>query len=70
MEVNTFYIKKGEREYSKVNFKKNDIIEALKLSKSATESVEKFCKTNNIKSKLTEEQASKMLTYIDALLEN
>ena len=69
-EENTFYVKKGNKEYSKVNFKKNDVIEALKLSRPATESVEKFCKSNDIKGKLTEEQALKMLTYVETLLEN
>ena len=65
----TFYIKKGNTPPVKVSIKSGSIIEALKLSKPATESVEKFCKTNNIKGKMTEDEAVKMMEYVDSLLE-
>lgn len=68
-EVNTFYIKKNDKEYSKLNLKKGDIIDALKLSRPATESVEKYCKTNGLKGKMTEEEAIKLLNYVESLLE-
>lgn len=68
-EVSNYYVKKSEREYDKVILKKSDLIDALKLSRPATESVEKFCKSNDIKGKLTEEQAVKMLNYVETLLD-
>ncbi len=67
-EINTFYVKKGNTQLEKVVLKKSNIIDAFKLSKPATESVEKFCKSNDIKGKLTEEEALKMIVYIDSLL--
>lgn len=68
-EMNTFYIKKNDKEYTKLSLKKGDIIDALKLSRPATESVEKYCKSNNIKGKMTEEESIKLLNYVESLLE-
>lgn len=68
-EVNNFYIKKLNAVPVKVSLKKNSIIDALKLSKPATQSVENFCKNHDIKGKMTEEEAVKMMVYVDTLLE-
>lgn len=65
----TFYVKKGNTPPVKVSIKSGSIVEALKLSKPATESVEKFCKSNSIKGKMTEDEAVKMMEYVDSLLE-
>lgn len=69
-DVTTYYVKKKDKEFEKAAVKKSNFVEALRLSKPATESVEKFCKTNDIKGKLTDEDAIKIMAYVDLILEN
>jgi hypothetical protein len=66
-ENNNFYIKKNGRNAIKVSLKKTDLVEAAGFPKSHVALVDKFCKDNGIKNKLTEEEAIKVLSYMDTV---
>ena len=69
-EQSNFYFRKKSENATKVVLRKGDISEAARLSKSNIILVEKFCKENNLKGKLTEEEAIKLVEYFDTLNES
>jgi hypothetical protein len=66
-EQTTFYIKKNNRNAVKISLKKTDLVEAAGFPKSHIAMVDKFCKDNGIKNKLTEEEAVKVLSFMDTI---
>jgi hypothetical protein len=63
----TYYVRKKDNQPEKVSLKKNDLIEAAKLSKQNTEAALKFCKQKDLNGKLSELEAAKLIEYIDGL---
>ena len=67
-EVTEFYLKKGNGAYLPTKLKRKDFAEILKLNKTQAESLENFCKENEISRKMNDVETVKMLAFIDTLL--
>jgi hypothetical protein len=64
-EVTDFYIKMNGRSLEKIKMKKGDFIE--KMPKAFEKQIERFCKNNDISGKLNNEEAVKLVEYLDKL---
>jgi hypothetical protein len=64
-EIASYYIKVGNRSLEKVKLKRGDFIE--KTSSKDAKNIEKYCKDNDISGKMTDEEAVKLVKYMDSL---